>query len=35
LLGELDRLVRRRLSAERIDDLKADLRELLALGPDR
>ena len=35
VLGELDRLVRRRLSAERIDDLKADLRELLDLGPDR
>jgi len=35
VLGELDRLVRRRLSAERIDDLKADLRELLDIGPDR
>jgi DNA-binding MarR family transcriptional regulator len=33
-LGELDRLVRRRLPDERVDDLKAGLRELLRLGAD-
>jgi DNA-binding MarR family transcriptional regulator len=34
VLAHLDRLVRRRLDTERIDDLKADLRELLDLGSD-
>jgi hypothetical protein len=34
VLGELDRLVRRRLPNERVDDLKAGLRELLRLGAD-
>jgi MarR family transcriptional regulator, organic hydroperoxide resistance regulator len=31
-LGELDRLVRRRLDPQRIEELEAALRELMALG---
>jgi DNA-binding MarR family transcriptional regulator len=34
VLGELDDLVRRRLTGERVDELKASLRELLRLGID-
>jgi DNA-binding MarR family transcriptional regulator len=32
VLRELDRLARRRLDADRVDELKAALRELLGLG---
>jgi DNA-binding MarR family transcriptional regulator len=34
VLAELDRLVRRRLADERVDELKAGLRELVRLGAD-
>jgi DNA-binding MarR family transcriptional regulator len=35
VLGELDRLVRRRLPDTHVEELKAGLRELLDLGSDR
>jgi DNA-binding MarR family transcriptional regulator len=34
VLAELDQLVRRLLEAERVDELKADLRKLLGLGAE-
>jgi DNA-binding MarR family transcriptional regulator len=34
VLADLDHLVRRRLAEERVDELKAGLRELLRLGAD-